>query len=753
MNEAPKMTTGLLVALALAGAAVQGQEAGPAPGVAQQQETLPAFPSRVEVVTLDVVVVDKQGRPVRGLAAADFAVHEEGQPQVVVAFEAVDLGTSAGRAPTTDDPGVGSGRPASTGPDVSASNPRHKADRPERAFVFIIDDLGLDFGPTIGVKKAIAHWLTTEASPADEVTLVTTSGDLSWNDHVATGREDLLGILGRVKGGRHKTPFVLSLREAYLINETPVGDRRMPGPGEPDDGGVVPGDLMGPQTLLARLVKRAADAGACMTPPPAACEVIVRNAARDLYDRVARSSRAILGGVERLSSFMGPTGGRKSIVVFSESFLRGENRAEEEAALRASQAANTAVYLVDAKGLVADPFFSAATPGRPDPVDLGTQSLDGGFLDAEYLADATGGRILRNNNDLTSGLGRILDESSIYYRLGYQPEKAPDGRWRRLKVEVRRRNVAVRTRRGYYASPPPAVAAVTPSPSQPAPPPAAEVRKPARPAAHAVLPETPAAPAPDPVLATILEKAGDYVVGFGEAFRDVVVEETYLQWLANAGAPRRSKADLVYVSIPGAISWTCFRDVFEVNGQRVHDHEARLEKLFLAESRSTALQKADAIILASAQHNLGTQRTVNVPTLPLLFLHPENQHRFRFERKGHRRFGDREAVEIALAEVRKPTLVNDGEGGNVPASGRVFVDPRDGVVLRTEIHLQPAQTIAYLVTDYRFQPGLGLFLPAEMTEQYRDPRNKAIDTEASATYAKYRRFGVTTEESVTLPPN
>ena len=87
----------------------------------------------------------------------------------------------------------------------------------------------------------------------------------------------------------------------------------------------------------------------------------------------------------------------------------------------------------------------------------------------------------------------------------------------------------------------------------------------------------------------------------------------------------------------------------------------------------------------------------------------------------------------------------------MPASGRVFVDPRDGVVLRTEIHLHPAQTIAYLVTDYRFDLGLGLWLPAEMTEQYRDPRNKAIDTEASARYARYRRFGVTTEESVALP--
>ena len=96
--------------------------------------------------------------------------------------------------------------------------------------------------------------------------------------------------------------------------------------------------------------------------------------------------------------------------------------------------------------------------GAPDAIDVGLQTLDGGILDGAYLAEATGGRILRNTNDLASGLERIADESSVYYRLGYQPEKAPDGQWRKLKVEVRRRKVEARARRGYYASPPPVIA-------------------------------------------------------------------------------------------------------------------------------------------------------------------------------------------------------------------------------------------------------------------------------------------------------
>ena len=68
----------------------------------------------------------------------------------------------------------------------------------------------------IGVKKALTHWLDSEASPADDVTIVTTSGDLSWNDRVATGREDLLGILGRVTGGMHPIAILSEPRRGPL---------------------------------------------------------------------------------------------------------------------------------------------------------------------------------------------------------------------------------------------------------------------------------------------------------------------------------------------------------------------------------------------------------------------------------------------------------------------------------------------------------------------------------------------------------
>jgi hypothetical protein len=51
----------------------------------------PAFRAGVDVVSLDVTVLDRNRRPVRGLTAADFTVLEGGRPRPIVAFAEVAL--------------------------------------------------------------------------------------------------------------------------------------------------------------------------------------------------------------------------------------------------------------------------------------------------------------------------------------------------------------------------------------------------------------------------------------------------------------------------------------------------------------------------------------------------------------------------------------------------------------------------------------------------------------------------------------
>ena len=98
--------------LAIDGPPLSAQQAAP-----DQQP--PAFRSGVEVVTVDVGVVDKQGRPMRGLTAADFMVTVAGQQRRVVTAEFVEraapspsttVAASANPAQVSTNEGAGAGR-------------------------------------------------------------------------------------------------------------------------------------------------------------------------------------------------------------------------------------------------------------------------------------------------------------------------------------------------------------------------------------------------------------------------------------------------------------------------------------------------------------------------------------------------------------------------------------------------------------------------------------------------------------------
>ena len=57
---------------------------------AQDAQQPPSFRAGVELIRLDVSVLDKDRRPVRGLTAADFTVLENGKPQRVVTLSSVE---------------------------------------------------------------------------------------------------------------------------------------------------------------------------------------------------------------------------------------------------------------------------------------------------------------------------------------------------------------------------------------------------------------------------------------------------------------------------------------------------------------------------------------------------------------------------------------------------------------------------------------------------------------------------------------
>jgi len=84
----------VLAGIGVAGAALAAAPAGLTPPV---QQVPPQFRATTDLVMLDVSVLDRSRRAIRGLTAADFTILEDGVPQEIAAFSAVE-------APTADPP-------------------------------------------------------------------------------------------------------------------------------------------------------------------------------------------------------------------------------------------------------------------------------------------------------------------------------------------------------------------------------------------------------------------------------------------------------------------------------------------------------------------------------------------------------------------------------------------------------------------------------------------------------------------------
>jgi hypothetical protein len=73
-----------------------------------------------------------------------------------------------------------------------------------------------------------------------------------------------------------------------------------------------------------------------------------------------------------------------------------------------------------------------------------------------YLAQQTGGLFIRNSNDISRGIGRVLDDQRGYYLIGYVPEestfKSVQGQrqFHKIRVKVKRPGLHVRSRAGFY---------------------------------------------------------------------------------------------------------------------------------------------------------------------------------------------------------------------------------------------------------------------------------------------------------------
>ena len=264
-----------------------------------------------------------------------------------------------------------------------------------------------------------------------------------------------------------------------------------------------------------------------------------------------------------------------------------------------------------------------------------------------------------------------------------------------------------------------------------------------------------------PTIDEVMARAATRVAAVIEDMATVVMEEDYNQVYFSTerrSGPARSRlrSDFLQVRLAGSEELTGFRDVIEYNGQRVRDRENRLAELFLS-SHETAMDQLRRISEENARYNVGsTHRTFNVPTFGLFGLHPANTGRFDFEKRGEGCGGIDEAWEVRFEEVASPTMTRGFNGIDLPARGRVCVDPETGDVHETEIELRhPSvegrpETEAQATVTFGREPETGLWVPVEMRERYEERGGGRMN--GTARYSDFRRFAVAVDEDWTEEP-
>ena len=71
------------------------------------------------------------------------------------------------------------------------------------------------------------------------------------------------------------------------------------------------------------------------------------------------------------------------------------------------------------------------------------------------MASNTGGRAFIQTNDVKPGIAQALKETGNYYLIGYSPNpRGADGSYRRVEVKTLRSDLDIRSRAGYFVTPP-----------------------------------------------------------------------------------------------------------------------------------------------------------------------------------------------------------------------------------------------------------------------------------------------------------
>jgi len=341
------------------------------------------------LVQVDAVVTDKDGKVVTDLKPEEIKILEDGRPQKITNFSYV----------VTETPSASSRAEKLASVDKNAPPPptRIKREDIRRTIALVVDDLGLSFESTNYVRRALKKFVDEQMQPGDLVAIIRTSGGIGALQQFTADKRQLYAAVERVKWN--------------ALGRSGVGAFA---PIEPPTPGSHGREMDDKNEELNKFRE-------------------------DLF------AVGTLGAVSYVVKGLRELPGRKSVLLISDGvrIYNDEDSTRDYLALQRLRRlideagrASVVIYTMNATGLqyfgitASDNLAGKDVSGALSRQDLGDKlsaRRTAAFETQEgldYLAQQTGGIAIRNTNDLSGGIRRVLEYQKGYYLIGYRPDNA-----------------------------------------------------------------------------------------------------------------------------------------------------------------------------------------------------------------------------------------------------------------------------------------------------------------------------------------
>jgi VWFA-related protein len=398
----------------------------PASNKTADQEGKIKFRTQTVLIQVPIVVTDKSGNHLHGLTKENFQVFEDGKQQKIANFEEIIT--------------------ADTQLPVVAPKPGEFANltlsdqRPHTITVIVLDTINTPSLDQYTGRRALIKYLADNIDTGQVLALmVMTSHGVKVIQGLTSDREQLVQVLKKVSSEQTGMEGLSLDAQANAA----VGDI----PDLPSVSAI----RANPFAAAAAFLAYGDNISASFQQPKAIEETL-----HGLLG-IAWS----LSGVPGRKSLIWATGGFP-FEISSPSRLPGTDYLSllYQRTMQALDAAQISIYPVDVRGLVSNSPMADASVAHMDSgpapgEQIGNRTLlQQSTIDSlNELADMTGGRAFYNTNDLTSSFKHAADDGSAYYLASYYLDTHTNKTgWRKLKVQVDKKDAKVRAREGFFVS-------------------------------------------------------------------------------------------------------------------------------------------------------------------------------------------------------------------------------------------------------------------------------------------------------------